>query len=546
MVKTKAEQLNELKQHFGRRVMDQARLVISTWHDLEEVLWNNAWLDEFTSQVNKLARLARRYDSARIVTVTQQLQSLLSTVAPGKPPQSQVIAELSQAVQALADSCSRETDTEADQRINNGRRPVYLCGQTVAQSTNLAEQLNFFGIPVQVISDREELQQAVLHRIPAAMIVNVRFDGDGIAAVKAAQKALSKASPVLFQSETEPDIHERLAATRAQGLHFHVGQPDVGLLVKQLSALYTMRPENPYRVLVVDDSKAQSTYAERVLNQAGMITYAINDPLSILEALQQFQPDAILMDMYMPGCTGIELARVLRQQPRYDTLPILYLSAEQDVEKQLDALGQGGDDFLTKPVPRDVLITTVRNRCLRYRGLKQQMIRDSLTGLLDHINTLDALQREVSLAESSAQPLTFAMIDIDRFKAVNDTYGHAVGDSVIRSLALYLRQRFRISDHIGRYGGEEFAIILPNTRLDIAETLLREVATGFARIHHETGRQPINVTFSVGLAQWQPGQQSADISQAADRALYQAKDHGRNRVCVAGKLPTEGAQPSQR
>lgn len=534
MSKTKAEQLNELKQHFGRRVMDQARLVITSWHDLEEVLWNSSWLEEFTTQVHKLHKLANRHDSERIAEQSALLQQLLAEVVPGKIPQSHIIESLSQTVQALADVCSRDTDQDSTHRIN-GRRPVYLCAQSVAQSVNLAEQLNFFGIPVQVISSREELQQAVLHRIPAAMIVNVSFEQEGIAAVQAAQKALSKPAPVLFQSENEPDIHTRLAATRAQGVHFHVGQPDVGLLVKQLSSIYSMRPENPYRVLVVDDSKAQSTYAERVLNQAGMITHAINDPFTILETLQHFQPDAILMDMYMPGVTGIELARVLRQQPRYDTLPILYLSAEQDVEKQLDAIGQGGDDFLTKPVPRDVLITTVRNRCLRNRGLKQQMIRDSLTGLLDHINTLDALQQEVNLAEESNNPLTFAMLDIDHFKSVNDTYGHAVGDSVIRSLALYLRQRFRVTDHLGRYGGEEFAIILPNTPLDVAETLLNEVSAGFACIHHETGSKPINITFSTGLAAWQPGLLGTDISQAADMALYDAKRQGRNRVCVAGK-----------
>lgn len=531
MSKTKAEQLNELKQHFGRRVMDQARLVITSWHDLEEVLWNNNWLEEFSTQVDKLNKLANRHDSERIKSLSASLQRLLAQVVPGKIPQSQIIESLSQAIQALADACSRDSDPDSAGRIN-GRRPVYLCGESVAQSVSLAEQLNFFGIPVQVVSSREELQQAVLHRIPAALIVNVDFEQDGIAAVQGAQKALSKPAPVLFQSEQEPDIHTRLAATRAQGVHFHVGQADVGLLVKQLSTIYTMRPENPYRVLVVDDSKAQSTYAERVLNQAGMLTYAINDPFTILDALQHFQPDAILMDMYMPGCTGIELARVLRQQSRFDTLPILYLSAEQDVGKQLDAIGQGGDDFLTKPVPRDVLITTVRNRCMRNRGLKQQMIRDSLTGLLDHINTLESLQLEVNLAEESGNPLTFAMLDIDHFKSVNDTYGHAVGDSVIRSLALYLRQRFRVTDHLGRYGGEEFAVILPNTAVDIAEKLLNEVAAGFACIQHETGENPINVTFSAGLAAWKPGLLSADLSQAADLALYEAKRQGRNRVSV--------------
>lgn len=535
MTQSKEQQLAELKRHFGRRVMDQGRLVISAWQSLDEVLWNPSWQREFVQHCTKLQKLAGRYDSDRIVQPANRLVVLLERTSPAKPPSSPVIQAISDEIRALADSCARRSDDPGGVQAVGGRKPVYICFDDSVQATSLAEQLNFFGIPAQVITDTTDLNRAMHHRLPAALIVGVEFEGDGVTAAKTAQQGLTQPAPVFFQSLDEPDIHLRLAATRAHGVYFQEGQLDMGLLVKQLSSIYSFRSENPYRVLVVDDSKSQGMHAERVLNQAGMVTRAITDPMTVLSVMQTFQPDAVLMDMYMPGCTGIELARVIRQQPRYDTVPILYLSAEQDMDKQLDALGQGGDDFLTKPVPKEVLITTVRNRCMRNRGLKEQMIRDSLTGLLDHITILEALSAAVGQSLEQGHPLCFAMIDIDHFKAVNDTYGHAVGDRVIRSLALYLRQRFRMTDRIGRYGGEEFAVVLPDTTPELAEKLLNEVCQGFAQIQHDAGQEVINVTFSCGLAGLDAGQKASALSKAADQALYAAKRHGRNRVCVAGR-----------
>ncbi|WP_108125421.1 diguanylate cyclase [Saccharospirillum mangrovi] len=528
------QQRDELRQHFSRRVHDQARLVVNAWRTLDEVLWNPDWHQDFLRRCDKLLSLAVRYDLHPIRVEAEQLLALLASTRRDQAPPSHLLEALSEHIHRLAERCSRRDDSAAALNIDS-RKPVYLCCSDDNQADSLRQHLHSFGIPAQIVADREALMLLVQHRRPAALLMDVEFDQAGLAIAQDIQHDQSPALPIYFYSQQTPSIEMRLAAARAEGAAFQEGTLDAGLLVKQLSALYAFRSEPPYRVLIVEDSPAQAFFAERTLNQAGMLTQVVDEPLTILDALESFQPDAILMDMYMPHCTGIELAQVIRQQWRYDVVPILYLSAEQDTRKQLEAMAQGGDDFLTKPVEPDMLVATVRNRCQRNRGLKEQMIRDSLTGLLDHINTLDVLRRSIQQAQAEQRDLCFAMIDIDHFKDVNDRFGHAVGDSVIRSLALFLRQRFRLTDRIGRYGGEEFAVVLHDIDLTKAGELLTKVSQSFAQIQHDAQSERINVTFSCGIAQLSPGDTANDLSKAADEALYQAKKSGRNRVCLAGQ-----------
>ncbi len=239
--------------------------------------------------------------------------------------------------------------------------------------------------------------------------------------------------------------------------------------------------------------------------------------------------------MYMPECNGTELAKVIRHNDRYVSVPIIYLSAEDDLDKQLDAMSEGGDDFLTKPIKPRHLIATVRNRAARARNLKARMVRDSLTGLYNHTHTLQLLDDACYRARREDQPLAFAMLDIDHFKKVNDTYGHPMGDRVIKSLALFLKQRLRKTDHIGRYGGEEFAVVLPDTDEQSALKVLEEIRQRFAEINYPAQPQDLSCTFSCGIAMLQPGLDGNALSKRADEALYKAKHGGRNRVELYGE-----------
>ncbi len=288
--------------------------------------------------------------------------------------------------------------------------------------------------------------------------------------------------------------------------------------------------EPPYRVLVVEDSKTASTLIQRTLKETGVESMAISQPQEVLTALAKFQPDLVLMDMYMPGCTGVEVTRVIRQHEEFLSTPVVYLSADTSIALQVDALRLGGDHFLTKPFNPVILNAVVKSKIDRYRVLRRSMFLDSLTGLLNHTSSKQRADTAVQTALTEKTPLCVAMIDIDHFKKVNDTYGHPMGDQVIRSMAWLLKQRVRKTDSVGRYGGEEFLVILPQANADRARELLDRIRIDFSQFHHPLKTGSFACTFSCGIAELAPGIGAQELVKRADEALYRAKRQGRNQI----------------
>jgi diguanylate cyclase (GGDEF)-like protein len=354
-----------------------------------------------------------------------------------------------------------------------------------------------------------------------------RFGADTVAELRQGVATI----PVIFMS-TRADIGARLRAARIGGEGYFPKPIAIGQLIDRLDALVHRAASEPYRVLVVEDAPTQAEYFAAVLAQAGIRSSIVSNPELLLEALNDFNPELILMDMYLPGCTGDELAAVIRQTDAFLSVPIVFLSVERDFDRQLSALVRGGDEFLTKPILPAQLVSVVKTRVERYRQLRTLMLHDSLTGLVNHSRLQQQLEIETGRALRQGRPMVLAMIDIDHFKQVNDRFGHPVGDRVLRSLSRFLRQRLRASDVVGRYGGEEFAVILPDTALKVAFEVMDGLRSDFAAISHETDAENVNVTFSVGLAAAPRYANARELLVAADKSLYQAKHEGRNRVIV--------------
>ena len=301
-------------------------------------------------------------------------------------------------------------------------------------------------------------------------------------------------------------------------------------IVEHIMELSERHEQEAFRVLIVEDSKTASHLIRRTLEENQIVSEVVNDPRQALNALRQFNPDLILMDMYMPNCTGVELTRIIRQHNEFLSTPIVYLSGETNVALQVDAMRLGGDHFLTKPFNPVFLNAIVKSKIERYRALRRSMYNDSLTGLLNHSSGKNTLDMLLSSVEHEGGFLSVVMMDIDHFKQVNDNYGHPVGDQVIRSLSWLLKQRLRKQDVLCRYGGEEFMIGLPHTDAEQAFSLIDRIREDFAQIRHPYRNSYFLSTISAGIATYPMYQTGDALIKAADEALYQAKRNGRNRI----------------
>jgi diguanylate cyclase (GGDEF)-like protein len=516
----------------------QSRRLISSWQVFNKSGWNNDNLRQLALINQRLIGYAEMSKDEDHLTVAQAIENTLKLCISTE--ETQHLDTLTQRVRDLAKITLRKSDrqpTETEQKTPSLklRKPIYLAIEDKQYASKLSKQLSYFGLQCKILTSLDELQHHLNITAPATLVIDTGFNGDqdsGVDFIQSLKDENKLTFPVSFLSRKGCPLETRLKAIRTGSKSFYLESVDAGRLIESIDIEASNALDNDYRVLVLDDSKSQAHFIDTTLKKAQMSARVITDPLLILDTLEEFQPDLIILDMYMPGCTGSELAHIIRQHEKWVSMPIIFLSAEDDINKQLQAMSLGGgDDFLTKPINPDHLIRTIRNRGKRAKSLLALMVRDSLTGLYNHTHTLHKLDIAIQQNKKEKAPLSFAMLDIDHFKKVNDTYGHPIGDKVIKSLALFLKQRLRKTDIIGRYGGEEFAVALPNTSATDAVMIFNEILSKFRNISQSAGDQDFNVTFSCGIASLSSDIDEASVlSELADKALYEAKHAGRN--CV--------------
>jgi len=310
-----------------------------------------------------------------------------------------------------------------------------------------------------------------------------------------------------------------------------------------------MGSEGKYRILVVDDHPDNVELLRARLESRGYDVTGASGGEEALQLVKENPPDLILLDVMMPKVGGMEVVRRLKADKSLPFIPVIMQTALDSTENKVEGLDAGADDYITKPINFPELDARVKS-LLRIKKLQQdlsdrereleemneRLLRisqtDGLTGIANRRSLEEKLDEMWAHSQRMHEPLSVIMCDIDKFKSVNDTYGHQVGDLVLKEFAALLRDTAREIDRVGRFGGEEFLLLLPGTPLDSAVTFgerLRVIAKEHT-FSFEGGT--LTRTMSCGVAAW-PHPQIRDqdtLLKAADQALYVAKESGRDKV----------------
>ncbi len=324
----------------------------------------------------------------------------------------------------------------------------------------------------------------------------------------------------------------------------------------------------PACILIVDDHEDNVELLRARLEAWGFATTAASDGEAALALVEQSPPDLILLDVMMPKIDGIEVARRIRANTALPFIPIIMQTALDSTEHKVEGLDAGAHDYITKPIEFAELRARV-NSMLQIKRLQEELAErerqlrevnekllfisrvDGLTQVDNRRHLEERLQEMWDHASRLGEELGCVMCDIDKFKSVNDTYGHQAGDEVLRQFAAILKREAREIDRIGRYGGEEFMLLLPGSGIEDSATFAERVrkATEEHTFTFEGGE--LKRTASFGVSAWPDGriEDCESLVKAADDALYVAKETGRNRVIRFGEpdfiAHIEGADGSE-
>jgi diguanylate cyclase (GGDEF)-like protein len=421
-------------------------------------------------------------------------------------------------------------------RPRTGR--IFYLSDITPFGRELTQALGQLGYAVDRLESPEELKEMLGSLAPDLIVIDGSFF-DQIEHlgefVKRVRQRVSGKLPLLAFSEQD-DLNCRLKAMRS-GVDTLIPLPmsahQASLRVREL---VEVESEDPFRVMIVEDDRSQAMFAESVLRKAGMETMAVTEPLDTLERLEQFRPDLILMDLYMPNISGMELTTIIREREQFINTPIVFLSGEQDSEKHFEALSAGGDDFLAKPIRPKFLISAVNNRARRARLMARKRLvdpKDSTTGLFHRTYVIDKLNELLGRDDRATHCGGVMFIEIEGAQNLREQKGLAASEPIMRQIGATIASFARSDELAARYGDATFLLLSPVREIGEMERLARQIGERLASELVEVDQHSVPVAARIGIASFTPQiADAADMLNAAERACARGRKQGGASVTV--------------
>ncbi|WP_447603350.1 response regulator [Nitrospira sp. Nam80] len=379
-----------------------------------------------------------------------------------------------------------------------------------------------------------EAMEAMTFKNPDLVLLDLGNDGVSSQELDFVGELVTHIPPIPVLALTEGDSFKDRVVVAGAGCQGIVDkrQSTASILDATREAAFNHTRIDVPKILVVDDSEMVARLASKLLERRGMQVTTLTDPLQFWDVLEQVNPDLLILDVEMPHLNGIELCRVVRVDPNWESLPVVFLSAHTDVQTIQRLFVAGADDFISKPIVSAELMMRVQNRLGRARLSRHRTEIDGLTGVAGRHSVEQMLERSIRTARRYRDPFSLAVVDVDYLKQINDRYETATGDAVLRRLGQIFSAFFRPEDAIGRLGGDEFVIGLHRASKPAALARIEELLRLVRRERFAAGTgEAFTVSVSAGLAEFPgDGSERQAIYHAAGQALSQAKAGGRDRV----------------
>lgn len=537
------ETFAELKNQYVQRSTDRLAQIIELVTKLISNPMNKDLVRDLSRHFHWLAGSGSMYGFQRVTALGLEGEKLCESIAKQNGPATPAdLDKLKAFLQELStqfvggDDAPETTNLGKIRQVaTTGRAEILVIDddqKELAMLRKTLEEQNFsFRSARTIATTISELER----RMPEGMILEIPLpDGDAYELVERIRTMPGGDEMAIVIVSKQTGFLDKVRSIHC-GADAHFEKPlDTKTLFRRLRYLLDKRYQETARILSVEDDPDQAAFIRAFLESAGYQVRTCTDPKNFESYMSAFQPDIVLLDVMLPGMTGYELARYVRQDERHATLPIIFLTTQGQIDARIESARAGGDDHLVKPVPPALLLSIVASRLERTRFLRTLLHRDGLTNLLNHTSFMEQAATVVAQRRRHAGMTAMILLDVDYFRSINERHGYPGGDKVLVALSLLLRRRLRQSDVIGRCAGDEFGIIAEGIDEKEAQLLATRLITDFASIQHSTlSHSGFFATCSAGIAVLDPKNMDVESwTKAAYRALQEAKGAGRNCAVV--------------